>query len=336
MNLNLFRNPEVRRELIWHAAVTAALAIAAAFISYRAVILAVIAGVLFFVVHFVPLARRYKAIAELSSTIDRILHGNEELLFSDSSEGELAILRSEIQKMTVRLRDQADMLKSDKLRLTSAIADISHQLRTPLTSMNLTVSMLSADDLDEDRRADLVRELGRSLRRVDWLIEALLKMSKIDAGTAQFAAESVSVKSLIDKATAPFIIPMELKDITLRVTVADETFTGDIAWSAEALGNIVKNCMEHTPAGGFVDISARETALFTEITIRDSGEGFSPEDIPNLFRRFYRGKNAAAGSVGIGLALARSVISAQNGTVTAANAAGGGALFTIKFYKGIV
>lgn len=239
--MNLFRNPEVRRELIWHAAVTAAIAIAAAFISYRAVILAIIAGVLFSVVHFVPLARRYKAIAELSSTIDRILHGDEELLFSDSSEGELAILRSDIQKMTVRLRDQADMLKNDKLRLTSAIADISHQLRTPLTSMNLTVSMLSADDLDEEHRADLVRELGRSLRRVDWLIEALLKMSKIDAGTAQFAAEIVSVKSLIDKATAPFIIPMELKDITLRVTVADETFTGDLAWSAEALGNIVKN-----------------------------------------------------------------------------------------------
>ena len=198
--------------------------------------------------------------------------------------------------------------------------------------MNLTVSLLSEDGLSDERRLRLTRDLSRSLRRIDWLIDALLKISKIDAGTVEFRSERVSVAELIRRAAAPLMIPMELRGQELGIHADSEEYTGDMQWSVEAIGNILKNCVEHTPEGGSIEISAAENALFTEIVISDSGAG----DIPHLFERFYRGKNADAASVGIGLALARTVIAAQNGTVAASNGKNGGAQFTVRFYKNIV
>ncbi len=293
-------------------------------------------GAVYILIFLIFTIRRNNNISRLAQSIDRILHSQIDILPSESREGELAILKSEVTKMTVRLREQADALERDKLRLTDAIADISHQLRTPLTAMNLTISLLSEEDIDDERRLKLTRDLLRTLRRVDWLIEALLKMAKIDAGTAEIRCERVTVRELIRRALDPFRISMELRGQEVRVEASDVCYLGDMAWSVEAIGNILKNCMEHTPTGGCIEIKAAETALYTEIVIRDSGDGFAAEDIPHLFERFYKGKNADVGSVGIGLALARSVIAAQNGTVKAQNAKGGGAMFTVRFYKSVV
>ncbi len=279
---------------------------------------------------------RYRAIAELSDSIDRVLHDSAINLIALSSEGELSILRAEIQKMVVRLRQTASALQADKSQLSDAIADISHQLRTPLTSMNLTVSLLRREGVSEARRIELARELQKSLRRIDWLIETLLKLSRIDAGTAKFESARVSVRALVDRSVEPLTISMELRGLEAETAVRDETFAGDLAWSVEALGNVIKNCVEHTPPGGKIAIQARETPIFTEITIADTGSGFTPGDIPHLFERFYRGQNASAESVGIGLALAREIIARQNGTIQAANRREGGAQFTIRFYKEIV
>lgn len=296
----------------------------------------VVAGVVFILIFAVFTVRRNNNIARLAQSIDRILHGQADILPSDSREGELAVLKSEVTKMTVRLREQADDLVRDKHRLTDAIADISHQLRTPLTAMNLTISLLSEDDITDERRVKLTRDLLRTLRRVDWLIEALLKIARIDAGTAEFRRERVDVSELVRRALEPFRISMELRGQELRTAIGNESYIGDMAWSVEAIGNIVKNCVEHTPAGGYIEVTASETALYTEIVVRDSGSGFAAEDIPHLFERFYRGKNADGGSVGIGLSLARSVIVAQNGTIKAQNGKGGGAVFTVKIYKSTV
>ncbi len=334
--MSLMKNKELRRDLTVYLLVTAVLSVIGFIFHTACGILMLLAGLFFALVHFLSVYKRYKEISELSYAIDKILHGQEELLFSESREGELAILSSEIQKMTVRLKEQADNLQSDKLRLSDAIADISHQLRTPLTSMNLTVFLLSEEDLTKEKRIKLARELKKSLQRIDWLIEALLKISKIDAGTVRFRAEKVPIGELVAKAAAPLAIPMELRNQTLHVSVGEESFTGDLLWSAEALGNVLKNCMEHTPLGGTVEISANETPLFTEIVISDSGDGFDPVDIPHLFERFYKGKNASMDSVGIGLALAHMVFSAQNGVIRASNGKKGGAVFTIRFYKGAV
>lgn len=334
--MKLFKNPELKRTLTVYILLTAVPAAVGFGICTEAGLLMLAAGAAFTAVFLVTSYLRYRAISNLSFSIDRILHGQETLLLTDSSEGELAILTSEVQKMTVRLREQAEGLKSDKIRLTDAIADISHQLRTPLTSANLVMSLLGSEDITDESRRTLLRELTRSLSRIDWLIEALLKMSKLDAGTSEMKRECVSVRALTDRAQRMFAVQLELRGQELRVNVGDEKFIGDLQWTSEALENIVKNCIEHTPSGGYIEIIASETAIFTEISVHDSGNGFAQEDIPHLFERFYRGKDAAMDSVGIGLALARAVITLQNGTVKASNHPSGGALFTIRFYKSVL
>ena len=334
--MKLMRNKEAQREVIWHiAAITAALC-AELLTNISPVLILIFACVALTAIHLVYLRRRYLSIAELSDSIDRILHGQDQLLVAANNEGELSILRSEIQKMTLRLKENADTLKSDKIVLTDAIADISHQLRTPLTAMNLTVSMLTAEELPDAQRIHLSRELSRSLRRIDWLIEALLKISRLDAGMVRFKKEETTVRELVNAASEPLAISMDLRGLTLKVHVADEKLTTDAAWSAEALGNILKNCVEHTPSGETIEISTHETPIFTEITVTDSGRGFSKEDIPHLFERFYKGKDSAPDSIGIGLALARMVITQQDGTIQAMNNMDGGAKFMIRFYKGTV
>lgn len=334
--MRLLRNPEIRRMAGICVALTAVFSCAMLAFSRWAALVTLLGCVSLLCVFFVFTARRYRAIAALSESIDRILHGADSVTVSDSAEGELSLLSSEVRKMTVRLREQADYLTRDRLRMSDALADISHQLRTPLTSMNLTVSMLSKSDLTAAERTRLMFELKQRLARIDWLVETLLKLSKIDAGTITFRHDRVAAAELLRAASAPIEVAMELRGQTLRMTVADEAFTGDLAWSAEAIGNLLKNCSEHTPAGGEITVTVRETALFCEIVIRDSGSGFVKDEIPHLFDRFYRGSNASPESVGIGLSLARTVIVAQNGTVLASNAPGGGAVFTVRFYKGVV
>ena len=274
--------------------------------------------------------------AELSLRIDRVLHGCDNALITEHNEGELSILESEIRKMTVQLKESADLLRAEKAGLSRAMEDIFHQLRTPLTALNLEAALLVEEDLSYERRVRLTREVRRQLQRVEWLVEALLKMSRIDAGTVEFRKDTVILRELVDKAAEPLSIPMELRGHRLEVTVNDEAYTGDLAWSAEALGNILKNCMEHTPAGGTISVEAEETALYTQITIWDDGPGFVKEDIPHLFERIYKGKNAGSESIGIGLALARMIAAEQGGTITADNPAEGGARFVIRFYKSVI
>ena len=334
--MSILNEPDIRRGILADIGIGAAVSAVSFSLGIAAGIAALASCIIYTVIHAITNVRRYRAIARLSNSTDRILHGQDEILFTDSREGELAILTSEVTKMTVRLREQTDALAADKVRLTDAIADISHQLRTPLTSMNLTVSLLSEDGLSDERRLRLTRDLSRSLRRIDWLIDALLKISKIDAGTVGFRSERVSVAELIRRAAAPLMIPMELRGQEIRVHADSEEYTADMQWSVEAIGNILKNCVEHTPEGGSIEISSTENALFTEIVISDSGAGCTPGDIPHLFERFWRGKNAKDDSVGIGLALARTVICEQNGTVSASNGKDGGACFNIRFYKRVI
>ena len=334
--MKLLRNREIRLQLFICLGLTAALCVAALIVSgAAAALITAVCGILVAAVNCIYLAKRYARLRDISEDIDRVLHGQESVVSGQSDEGELAVLTSEIQKMTVMLREQTDRLAAEKIRLTDAIADMFHQMRTPITSMNIQLSLLADEETDAERRIELARELKKQLERLQWLTETLLKLSKIDAGT-DFRKDTISVKALVKKASEPFLIPMELRGQELRISVGDEAFDGDLSWSCEALGNLLKNCMEHTPEGGRIEVEAEETAIFTQITVTDSGPGFDPSDIPHLFERFYRGSNASEESLGIGLALSRAIVSRQNGTITAENAPGGGARFVIKFYKSIV
>lgn len=335
---SFLRNPEIRRSLGVYLLLTLVITGAGfAFGSVAAGIFALGICLLFSLAHFFFTYQRYRELADLSHEIDSILHGKVAIHLDAYAEGELAILQSEIYKLTVQLREQAEALRQDKVFLADSIADISHQIRTPLTSINLLLSRLAKPELPAEQRMALIKELEMLLSRIDWLIDALLKLAKLDAGMAILQNKPVSVRELVRRAAATIAIPMDLREQQLEIAMnGDETFTGDLAWSVEAVVNILKNCMEHTPERGTISISAQENAIYTEIAIRDNGCGIAPEDLPHLFERFYKGKNASSQSVGIGLALARMIVSSQNGTIKAENNPNGGAKFTIRFYKGAV
>ena len=333
--MKLLKNKEVRSALLWQLSVSVIACPLCFLFDLRAGLTAVVLSLLLMLIFCIGTYKRYRRIASLADAINQVLHGDNSIDFDNYSEGELSILHSEIYKMTVRLREQQQKLISDKEYLADSLADISHQIRTPLTSINLLVERLSASGLTDECRHQLTNELYGLLDRIDWLITTLLKISKLDAGTVQFNKETVSLEMLINKSCAPLLIPIELRGQELIIRV-EGNFYGDPAWTSEAVGNIVKNCMEHTPDGGKIEIEAAENALYSEIIIKDNGTGISPEDLPHIFERFYKGKNSDGKSFGIGLALSRMIIAGQKGTVKAENRKNTGAMFTLRFYKGTV
>ena len=333
--MKLLKNKEVRGALLWQLSVSVIACPLCFLFDLRAGLTAVVLSLLLMLIFCISTYKRYRRIASLADDINHVLHGDSPIDFDNYSEGELSILHSEIYKMTVRLREQQQKLISDKEYLADSLADISHQIRTPLTSINLLVERLSASGLTDECRHQLTNELYGLLDRIDWLITTLLKISKLDAGTVQFNKETVSMETLINKSCAPLLIPIELRGQELIIR-AEGNFYGDSAWTSEAVGNIVKNCMEHTPDGGKIEIEAAENALYSEIIIKDNGTGISPEDLPHIFERFYKGKDSDGKSFGIGLALSRMIIAGQKGTVKAENRKNTGAMFTLRFYKGTV
>src|SRR5699024_10511486 len=188
----------------------------------------------------------------------------------DNHEGELSILKSDIYKVTLMLSEQSELLKKDKLHLTEAISDISHQLKTPLTSMTMMVDLLSDAKLPREKRIEFTQNISVQLERIEWLVSSLLKISKIDAGTVLFKQDKIVVKELIQKSLDPVLIPMDIKEQTVSIN-GDKSvsFLGDFNWTVEALINILKNCVEHTEQGGKIHISFSENTLFTEMMITE-------------------------------------------------------------------
>lgn len=329
--MKLLRSREETRDLL--ILILPALAVlAAAWAGWLPWSAAAVVLTLYFIIrHLGSVRRRHGRMTRLTGEIAAVLHGETGLGISDYEEGELSILRSEIQKMSQRLLEQKDRLQADKVYLSDSLADISHQIRTPLTSLHLITDRLLSEGRSGDRQ--LLREQRAHLDQIDWLIAGLLKLAKLDAGTVSMQQVPVALRDLVEKALEPLAIPLELKDIQVAVSVSpDALFTGDLAWSAEAVANILKNCMEHTPPGGRLTIRGEANPLYAALTVEDSGVGIHPEDLPHLFERFYRGRSAGDQSVGIGLALARLIISRQGGTLKAENRRGGGARFVIRFY----
>ena len=333
--MRLLKNKEVRGALLWQLSVAVIACSLCFWFDLRAGLTAVVLSMLLMMIYCIGTYKRYRRIASLAADVNHVLHGDSSIDFDNYSEGELSILHSEIYKMTIRLREQQQTLTREKAYLADSIADISHQIRTPLTSINLLIGLLSEPKLTDARRQQLIHELYELLSRIDWLITTLLKISRLDAGTVQFKQEQVSLEELLKKSCVPLLIPMELRGQELRIH-ADGAFRGDLSWTCEAIGNIVKNCMEYTPEGGRIEIDAAENALYSEIIIKDNGTGISPEDLPHIFERFYKGKDSDGKSFGIGLALSRMIITGQGGTVKAENRKPAGAMFTIRFYKGTV
>lgn len=283
---------------------------------------------------------RHRQIKTLSAEVDEVLHDGRRLDFSRCREGDIAILSNELEKMVARLARTTELLEHERNALANSLADISHQIRTPLTAAELMLPAIERMD-DPDERKIAIRNLEEMLERIAWLVTTLLKIAKVDAGAIKAQALPVRAADAISRACSPLETSFDLRDISLTTEVMeDAVFTGDELWTAEAIQNILKNCMEHTPAGGTVSVKAVENALATTITITDTGPGISEEDLPHIFERFYRGSmissDPAPEGFGIGLALAQALISVQGGTLRACNDPEAGARFQIAFPKLVV
>ena len=334
-SMKYLRNQDVLREIL----LSFVIGVICSFVTYPLIggyaILFLLLALVLIAVHYYFSIKRYQQIAQLSFSLDKVLHGNA-IQIDDQYEGELSILSDEISKMIIKLNEQTELLQKDKVRLTNAIADIFHQMRTPLTSINLSLTVLNDEHLSNDKALYYRRDIKKQLEKLQWLIETLLKMSKIDAKTAIFHRQELPAKDILTKAIEPFAIPMELKEQKCVLNCTNEKMFVDEQWTMEAFSNLIKNAMEHTPDGGTIQLNVSENPLYTEVIVQDNGEGIPEEDIPYMFERFYKGKNAKPESVGIGLAFARMIITAQNGTISVKNHPDGGACFTVRFYKQII
>ena len=221
--------------------------IAAAFFSSVAAVLIFITSALLIGCSLLFTRWRYREIEKLSGYLRQISSGDYSLDVRDNQEGELSILKNDIYKVTLMLSEQSSLLQQDKIQLTDAISDISHQLKTPLTSMMVMADLLSDAELPTAKRTEFTRNIRIQLERIDWLVSSLLKLSKIDAGTVHFKKDQIAVKKLIQKALEPVLIPMDIKEQTVSIKGEDTvSFIGDLNWTVEALINILKNCVEHT------------------------------------------------------------------------------------------
>ena len=281
--------------------------------------------------------QRGKEIKGLTKDLSRVLYEGANLPVASYEEGEISILRNEIYKMTIKLREQKERLRQEKIYLSNSLADISHQIKTPLTSLNLINDLLLDEALTPIKRRELLRDERKLLNQIEWLISSLLKISKLDAETITMDYKKVHVKKLFLTCQEALSIVMELKGQQLTLSLeGHESFLGDEHWSQEALMNLLKNAMEHTPEGGEIILHSSENHLYTEIQVVNYGQEISPKDLPHLFERFYRGEHQKSQSFGIGLALTKMIVTKQGGTLTVSSSEKEGTVFTLRFYKGII
>lgn len=276
-----------------------------------------------------------KELKEINEYIKEVNNKNYSLKIEDNKDGELSRLRNELYKTTVILREAAENSEEEKEKLSIAIADISHQLKTPLTSIRIMLDNISDNpDMPQEIREDFIQDISKQVEHMSSLVISLLKIAKFDAGTIKMENEEIDAKKLIDSVINNLAILIEIKEIEV-ITKIDEKamFIADYKWQQEALTNILKNAIEHSQPKSNVYIIVENTSVFLKIKIKDEGQGIEQKDLKHIFERFYKAKNCNEDSIGIGLSLAKTIIEQNNGYIKATSEVGKGTLFEIKYIK---
>ncbi len=283
-----------------------------------------------------------KKISEITKYIEDINRGIYTLSIQENSEDELSILKNELYKITVMLREQSENSIKDKMQLKKSLEDISHQLKTPLTSIIIMLdNLLDNLNMDVDIRNDFIKSIYREISNINFFIQALLKLSKFDVNTIKFNRKEEKIRDIIDQAQQNVETLCDLRKIKIE-TIPDfgqapfrnPEVVCDIKWQVEAITNIIKNCVEHSESGTKISIKYGKNDLYSEILIEDQGSGIDPEDLKHIFERFYKGKNSSKDSVGIGLSLAKTIIEKDNGYITVESEMGKGSKFCIRYLNG--
>lgn len=276
-----------------------------------------------------------KKIKEITKMISKINNRQFDIDINDFNEGELSILKNEISKTTIMLRQVADNSVKDKLNLKDSLGDISHQLKTPLTSITIMIdNILDNPDMNEKTRKKFLINIKREILNINFLVMSLLKLSKFDANVVKFNKESVYLKDIIIESIKNVSMIKELKNITIKVSGDDNIkLLCDFKWQVESITNILKNSIEHTSEYGTVEVNYSENKLYTRILIKDNGKGINSDDLPHIFDRFYKGENGSDDSFGIGLSLSKTIIEKEGGSITVKSTPNIGTIFTIKYLK---
>lgn len=278
--------------------------------------------------------KKSKKIENIINYIEEINKKNYNLKIEENTEDELSNLTNELYKITIMLKEQAELSKKDKNVLQRSLEDISHQIKTPLTSISIMLDNIKENpQMDLHTRQEFIYEISRQIEWINWLVISLLKLSKLDSNIVDFKHEEINAENLINNVIKNLAIPLDIKQQSVIVTGNNETFIGDYNWELEALTNIVKNCIEHTPENKKIYINCEKNNFNTKIVIRDEGNGIDREDIKHIFERFYKGKNSSENSVGIGLALSKSIIEKDNGYILCTSEVGKGTTFEIKYIR---
>jgi len=269
---------------------------------------------------------RRKEVESLSTDIRRIIDG-QAIDLRDNLEGRLSTLKNDIHILSGRLNEKAQTLQNEKSAMANTLADISHQIKTPLTAMMVMVELL--ETAPDEKRVEFISNLKQGLTQTEWLANALLKMAKLESGSAGFQPIYISASKLIDIALAPLRILLDIKDQRVDIT-GDARLYCDKNWTAEAITNIVKNASEHSPQGSAIQLSIGANPISRWISITDAGDGIPALQIKDLFTRF----GGSRKGIGIGLALALAIMREQNGDIDVDGGGGNqGAMFTLKFYS---
>lgn len=275
-----------------------------------------------------------KEIDKITKYLEAINDKNYTLKIDENSEEELSILKNELYKVTVMLRENASNTLKDKINLKRALEDISHQLKTPLTSILIILDNLTDNpEMDYQTRVEFLHDLKRETTRIQSLIQSILKLSKFDSNTVQFIKQDIYLKQIVDEAIKNTGSLADLKNIKINVEGNKKIkLNCDLLWQIEAITNILKNCIEHSKENTQIDIKYNNNSVYSYITITDYGEGISKEDLPHIFERFYRGKNSSNESIGIGLSLSKTIIESNNGIVSVESNSDK-TTFIIKYFK---
>ncbi len=297
--------------------------------------LIVLFSVLYMAIIFIYLKQRDKKINQITQYINEIKNRKYDLNINENSEDELSNLKNELYKITIMLKEESEISRQDKEKIKMSVEDISHQLKTPLTSIMIMLDNLKDNpNMDEDTKQKFIFEISKQVDWINWLVISILKLSRLEADVVKFSNNKINVKKFIDEIIGNLEIPIEIKNQKISIEGdEDASFIGDYKWQQEAITNIIKNAIEHNKENGKITIKYEENVLFTKITIIDEGQGIAKEDLKHIFERFYKAQNSSDNSVGIGLSLAKNIIEKNNGMINCKSEIGNGTEFIVKYMK---
>ena len=295
----------------------------------------VLLGVISIIVALIYTNKRDKSLRSINKYLDKVNNGNYELKIEDNGEDEISRLRNELYKTTILLRESAENSEKEKTNLNNSLADISHQLKTPLTSIRIMLDNIEENpNMDKKTRNEFIEEISRQIDWISSLVISLLKLAKFDAGAIIMQDTQINVKKLIDNVINNLAIMIDIKNIKIEEKIEEDVILrADYNWQLEALTNIIKNCIEHSKEDSKIKIEVENNSIFVKIKITDEGEGIAKEDLSHIFERFYKSKQASENSIGIGLSLAKTIIEKENGYIKVDSELGKGTTFEIKYLK---